>query len=506
MVSLNGDYKAEIERLKTLDAVEYDRQRKDVADQLGIRTSTLDSQVEQARPIDESQGSNGGNELGLFEPQPWPEEVDGDALADDIKRAISRHVVMSQAQAVTVSLWVIHAHAYECWRHTPRLGITAPEKGCGKSTLLDVLMGLVPKGLKTENLSTATMFRVVDGYQPTLLIDEFDTFLKRNEELRGALNAGHARGGRHLRCEGDDNEVRGFKTFAPAALAGIGSLPPTLADRSIPILLQKRMQDELLEELTDEHLKHLNQLASQIARWCDDHQGDLATVKPELPPDVINRSADNLRPLLAIAETIGGDWPELARQASFSILAGTNDDGESIGVRLLADIRTVFGQTQADKLPSKSLCQYLHAFEDRPWSEYGKREQPITPSQLARLLKSYGIAPGTIRWNGETPKGYQLSAFKDAFSRYLPVQNATPPQPPTTNGLGDIPKRHKNSDVAAKETPGPAPSNGCGVVAARIPPSREKAPTSNEPAAHLTTQDDDVEEREALMNEPIAVD
>ncbi len=251
-----------IARLAALPNLEYEKVRQFEADQLGIRVSVLDEEAKRARPHHDQE-----NDLGLFEPEPWPEEVDGDDLLDQTRQAILRHVVMSQAQAAVVALWAVHTHTFDCWRHTPRLGITAPEKGCGKSTVLDVLEHLTPRAIKTENLSTATMFRVVDGYRPTLLIDEFDTFLPGNEDLRGCLNAGHARGGRHLRCDGEDNQVRAFKTFAPAAIAGIGNLPPTLADRSIPILLHKRKVDEPLEELTEHHITHLRELASQAARW-----------------------------------------------------------------------------------------------------------------------------------------------------------------------------------------------------------------------------------------------
>src|SRR5947207_12929666 len=100
-----------------------------------------------------------------------------------------------------------------------------------------VIASLVPRPVRTENLTAPVLFRLVDQHQPTLLLDEVDSYLHQAEELRGLLNAGHKRGGCAYRCEGEGNAVRSFKAFAPAALAGIGSLPRTLADRSISILL-----------------------------------------------------------------------------------------------------------------------------------------------------------------------------------------------------------------------------------------------------------------------------
>ena len=215
-----------IQRLAALPAHEYEQCRKSEAKRLGMRTPVLDKEVSSARPKDDR-----GNDLGLIEPDPWIEEVDGSSLLDRIVGGLCRHVVMPAYAAHATALWIVHCYIFDIWHHTPRLSISAPEKDCGKSTLLDVLSCLVPRALATANLSTATAFRAIDQFRPTLLIDEFDSFLHNNPELIGALNAGHAKGKRHLRCEGDDNKIRAFNVFGPAALAGIGNLPPTLADR-----------------------------------------------------------------------------------------------------------------------------------------------------------------------------------------------------------------------------------------------------------------------------------
>ena len=50
------------------------------------------------------------------------------------------------------------------------------------------------------------------------------------------------------------------------------------------------------------------------------------------------------------------------------------------------------------------------------------RGKPITPTQLARLLKPFDISPKTLRFGaeeGDTAKGYRRDWFEDAFERYL---------------------------------------------------------------------------------------
>jgi putative DNA primase/helicase len=119
-----------IERLAAMPVAEYERARKDEAKRLKMRASVLDREVKAARKNGEDE-----NDLGLFEPEPWPEEVDGGDLLDRIAGALCRHVVMPPHAAEAVTLWAVHCHAFELWRHTPRLGVLAPEKECGKSTL-----------------------------------------------------------------------------------------------------------------------------------------------------------------------------------------------------------------------------------------------------------------------------------------------------------------------------------------------------------------------------------
>ncbi len=478
-----------IQRLAALPTHEYERCRKAEAKRLGMRAPVLDKEVSSARPKDEK-----GNDLGLFDPEPWPEEVDGDDLLDRIVGGLCRHIVMPAHAAYATALWAVHCYVFDIWHHTPRLGVSAPEKGCGKSTLLDVLACLVPRALATANLSTATAFRAIDQFRPTLLIDEFDSFLRDNPELIGALNAGHAKGKRHLRCEGDDNKIRAFNVFGPAALAGIGSLPPTLADRSVPIVLQKRRPDEYIQDFREDRADHLRELASQTARWTTDRRNELSQIEPAMPHGVHNRMADNWRPLLSIADLAGGEWPRRAREAALALSRGAGDEAESIRVQLLGDIKSVFEKLGEDRIPSKDLAERLHRMEDRRWPEYGRAGKPISVAQIARLLKPFTISPGTIRTDVGTPKGYKLNAFQEAFLRYLPPtppdRNAPTPQVNATAGLSPLPTRHNEADVAFRNPPNPTASMGCGVVAAGNGGCGDK---------QCFEVDDDPEERAAIQ-------
>jgi hypothetical protein len=92
-------------------------------------------------------------------------------------------------------LWVAHTYLLDRFLVSPRLGVRSPTKGCGKTLLLDVLGRLVLRPLPAANVTSSAIFRVIEGHCPTLLVDEADTFLYDNDELRGVLNSGHRKGG-----------------------------------------------------------------------------------------------------------------------------------------------------------------------------------------------------------------------------------------------------------------------------------------------------------------------
>jgi hypothetical protein len=121
---------------------------------------------------------------------------------------------------------------------------------------------------------------------------------------------------------------------------------------------------------------------------------------------------------LAIADALGGCWPEKARLAIASVFGSTSCDDQSTGINLLRDIRRVFTDRGADKLPTHILVAALLNIETSPWSEqnHGKG---LTPAGLSRQLRPFDISPRTIRIDENTVKGYLRDSFADAWQRYL---------------------------------------------------------------------------------------
>lgn len=408
------DVNAELSRLAILTVCEYERERRNAAERLNMRASILDRLVEVEREKSKGDGRQ-GRPLNLPQPKPWPEAVKGTDLLEALSASVRRYVVMTGMAADACALWVLHTFLLNCFGISPRLAVTSPEKGCGKTTLLDVLANLVMRPLPTANATASVVFRVVEMMQPTLLIDEADTFLSDKEELRGILNSGHRRGGAVIRSVGEDFQPRVFSTYSACAIALIGKLPPTLADRSVSIELRRRRSDEPIETFRFDRVEHLDELARKAMRWAQDNEGAVRDRDPDIPAGVHNRVADNWRPLLAIADVVGGEWGERARRA----IGASVSSEQSIRTLLLGDIRAIFSERGLDRMASAELVDALVAIEGRPWAEWGKSGKPITANGLARMLAPFAIVPDTMRLGDRTPKGYHLAHFDDVFSRYL---------------------------------------------------------------------------------------
>jgi hypothetical protein len=365
--------------------------------------------------------------LSLFSEMPEWKPATGAEILDAVMRFIRRFVSLTEAQARAVALWVAHTHAFGAAASTPYLAVNSAEKQSGKTRLLEVSRLLVSRAWFTGRTSAAVLTRKIDAEHPTLLLDESDAAFGGEKEyaeaLRGILNTGYRLGGAASCCVGQGVNItpKDFSTFCPKAIAGIGKLPDTVIDRSIPIRLKRARRGEVARFREREAQREGPEIAARLATWCAANLETLRQARPEIPAQLSDRQADTSEPLLAVADLAGGDWPKAARQSLVKLCGEAQADDDSIGVKLLSDIKGIFAEKEGDEIPSGELCEALAKIETSPWGEWAKGK-PLSPAKLARLLKPFDIFPGQIK-NG-LARGYRLGDFREAFSLYLP------PSPP----------------------------------------------------------------------------
>lgn len=461
------NYKELMLEIANLSPVERDLITKTLALRLGVSITAVRNEIKavQFSLVEEKQKNTDVERSFIEDIEPSDTQVNGSDLLDEVYSVFATHAVLTPSALVACTLWTVLTYCYDSFRILPLLGITSPEKRCGKTTLLEVLAGLTNKPLLASNITSSAIFRTIEKYRPCLLIDEADTFLRDNDELRGIINSGHTRKSAFIiRTNTETLEPERFSTWGPKAISLIGKLPDTLTDRAIAVKMERKTISERVKRVSLDFDGNYLTLRRMCARWALDNAGRLKDAAPGIPASGNDRAEDNWLPIISIADLAGGNWPDRARNAMLTIEGSSDND--TITQTLLKDVREIFNTHE--KLSSAELVQRLIAIEDHPWGDW-RKGRPITQNGLARLLRPFGIISKTIRIDANTPKGYTSKQFADVFKRYLPdqppIQSATTTQTAPVKALRGFQSATQEVHVAVEKQRKPTPVASCGDVA-----------------------------------------
>jgi hypothetical protein len=356
----------------------------------------------------------------------------GAPVLDAIHSFLKRFVAYpSEAACVAHALWVAHAHLMDVWESTPRIAFLSPEPGSGKTRALEITETLVPRPVEAVSATPAYLFRKVsdEAGPPTLLYDEIDTVFgpraKDNEEIRGMLNAGHRRGAVSGRCvvRGKVVETEELPAYCAVALAGLDDLPDTIRSRAVLIKMRRRGPAEVVEPYRRRlHAPQGNAIRDRLATWAASVAESLRGKWPDMPGGIQDRDADVWEALLAVADAAGGRWPEAGRAAAVALVTEARQAPPSLGVRLLEDLRGIFGER--DAMHSLEIVAALTAIDEAPWADL--RGKPIDQRRLAQMLKKYGVKSDDVRIGARVAKGYKRECLHEQWGRYLPASPLPP--------------------------------------------------------------------------------
>ena len=390
-----------------------------------------------------------------------PEELpDGAKLLNDVHAFLGRFVAYpSPAAHVAHTLWIAHTHLMDAWDSTPRIAFLSPEPGSGKTRALEVSELLVPNPVEAVNVSPAYLFRKVaaeDG-APTLLFDEIDTVFgpkaKDNEEIRGLLNAGHRKGAVAGRCVVRGKEVftEELPAYCAVAMAGLGYLPDTIFTRSVIIKMRRRAPNETVEPYRRRlEVEKGERLRERLTLWAATILDQVRDTYPTMPDGIADRAADVWEALLSVADAAGGEWPERARVTAVTLVTSSIRGEGSLGIQLLTDIKTVFGEREA--MATKALLNELINMDESVWADI--KGKPITDRGLAFRLRAYEVGSKVVRIGEGTVKGYAKEDFYDAWQRYLPqppMEEVTKVTSVTGNGSEPNGNSHADDNISNDE-------------------------------------------------------
>jgi hypothetical protein len=140
---------------------------------------------------------------------------------------------------------------------------------------LEVSHHLVPRGVRVSQATpNYILAKVSEDPPPTLFYDEIDTVYgpraEGNEDLRAVLNAGHRRNATAGRGSWENNRLTGqdYPAYCAVALAGLGRLPDTVADRAVVMPMKKRKRTERVEQWRERlHVEEAKALGDRLSAW-----------------------------------------------------------------------------------------------------------------------------------------------------------------------------------------------------------------------------------------------
>jgi hypothetical protein len=346
----------------------------------------------------------------------WPEG--GDVL-DEIQATVHRYLVLTDEQEKMLAVWVVHTWTWEWSEYTPYVSLVSATMREGKTRVMEVMQTMVAKPTIAANMSTASLYRMIDEQHPTLFLDEVDADARMTQDFRRILNAGYHVDGTVTRSV--NGRAYRFSVFCPKMFAGIGSTPPTVRDRSFEIRARRATPEELgtrerfrqyaAQEQAAPIRDALQELAARLESDAD-FGNALLRAEPQGPDLGNSRAVDIWEPLWAIADLVGGDWATAARDIAptFVRSEGTPD----AGVAVLLDIRAAFEESGMPTMRSEELVSRLNAMTSAHYSG-----RALTARSLADILRPFDIHPTQMRF-GRTAntKGYRRDDFADAWARY----------------------------------------------------------------------------------------
>jgi hypothetical protein len=163
--------------------------------------------------------------------------ISGPKLVKQLELFFSKRVILPPGAELVLALWIISTYVHQEFDCLAHLCIASPVKRCGKTVLAELVSLVAARAKFTVNITEAALFRTIQEFQPTIIIDESEMLSNQRSErsqcLLSLTNGSHRRTATVIRCVGPHHIPTEFAIFCPKVFILIGSLPDTMNDRSI---------------------------------------------------------------------------------------------------------------------------------------------------------------------------------------------------------------------------------------------------------------------------------
>ena len=409
----------------------------------------------------------------------WEEEVNLAAALQTAVETAKRFLIAPAWIYDIMVLWSAVTHLVQDERIAlpvmPQLAFQSDQESSGKSVGLEIVSTLSFRGALRASYTAATLFRKNHDDRVTFALTELHNVLSdKNGDMQAIINACHRRSEAFIdRTETDAKTgkryVVTYRCWAALAWGSISSMPPEVQSRALVLLLRPSTpaeSDTLEHWITPKLCPELINVRRQFSKWAAPVN---ALPLPKMGDGLFNRVGDNWRPLFAVAQLAGGDWPQRISDAAKA--ARQVEVIPSVRTRLLSSIRTVLTAAPDQKLPTPELIDALCRDEEQGWHTINDKRR-IDAYWLRKELKNLLNPKGSQQWHiGEGrarqhKRGYLLSQFTDAFLYFLPptLSQEVPESSGTSGTSGtDTLKSLNRADNSVPDYLAPSGTSGTGI-------------------------------------------
>jgi len=346
-----------------------------------------------------------------------------------------------------MAAWTFATYRQEELDFAPYLFFLGPVAS-GKTRALECLHQLSYRAIMATSTSSAALYRAIQAWHPTLLLDEAQVYSTEDRaEILAIINNGYRRGQYVLRVErlgkNGQFELNCFDVFGCKAVAGTEELFRSLQSRTIVFQMSKATRKVRFFLDTEE----AKTLRAQLAYYRDKNQGDILFNYGEygrlddLEKLGNSRLGELFYPLIWVAPTdeIGDKLLNYARKVAGHLVDEEQASSEGLVFKALTDI---LSQAESGKLAIQRVVDQLNVdlSDTEKWNSRsvgrilsrlgfrkvrltgGKRAVAIDTTLIDRLQKRYMASPAETSLTSlslqiqETPIQSDISDNSDVIS------------------------------------------------------------------------------------------
>lgn len=211
------------------------------------------------------------DKIGLFLASGVEEYYSEEKLNADIEKFIEKYVDIRDQDRAVSGKYVMMSYRIESLNEVPYLHAVGLSGG-GKSRFTQTVGLLCHRPMFTVGITAAALFRTVDAFHPTLIIDEFNLAASSEdtEAIIQVLNSGYQRLTRIIRCSSKDSNFmpEGFDPFGAKILSGLKATDSQpFQSRTHPVKMEETKRNDIPLQLLPEMLSEAQSIRNKLTLW-----------------------------------------------------------------------------------------------------------------------------------------------------------------------------------------------------------------------------------------------